>query len=75
MVNGIIQSAQQIVKTDVNVIYLRRLIKRITGRRPGDPAVLIADSYKAKSILCWQAKYDLESIIRTAWNWEQKRCY
>jgi hypothetical protein len=25
MVNGIIQSAQQIVKTDVNVIYLRRL--------------------------------------------------
>ena len=41
------------------------------ARRPGDPAVLVADSSLAKQRLGWQPKYDsLESIISTAWRWE-----
>ncbi len=41
------------------------------ARRPGDPAVLVADSSLAKQQLGWQPKYDsLESIISTAWRWE-----
>lgn len=40
------------------------------GRRPGDPAVLIASSQKAMDVLGWQPKYtDIEDIIATAWNW------
>ena len=40
------------------------------GRRPGDPAVLIASSKKAMDVLGWQPKYtNVEDIIRTAWNW------
>ena len=45
-----------------------------TGRREGDPVVLIADSSKIKRVLKWQPQYDdLEYIIKTAWEWEKKR--
>lgn len=53
--------------------------RRVTGRpipevkierRPGDPATLIASADKIRSELGWQPKYpDLESIVRTAWEW------
>ena len=40
------------------------------GRRPGDPAVLVADSDKIKRALGWKPTYeDLETIIATAWRW------
>jgi UDP-glucose 4-epimerase len=38
------------------------------ARRPGDPAVLVADASYAKEILKWQPAFpDLETIIRHAW--------
>ncbi len=50
-------------------------IKAIIGeRRAGDPARLIASAEKAKRILGWQPRFaDLETIIRTAWQWHQER--
>lgn len=40
------------------------------GRRPGDPATLIASSRKAMDVLGWKPKYDnIEDIIATAWKW------
>lgn len=40
------------------------------GRRPGDPATLIASSRKAMDVLGWKPKYtNVEDIIATAWNW------
>jgi UDP-glucose 4-epimerase len=40
------------------------------GRRPGDPATLIASSQKAMEVLGWKPKYtDVEDIIATAWRW------
>ncbi len=45
-----------------------------TARRPGDPAMLVGSSEKARQILNWQPEYaDLEQIIRHAWHWHQKR--
>jgi len=45
----------------------------ITARRAGDPAVLVASSDKAKSILGWQPDYtDIETIIKDAWQWHEK---
>lgn len=43
-----------------------------SGRRPGDPAELIASSAKIKQQLGWHARYDdLEAIINSAWKWHQ----
>jgi UDP-glucose 4-epimerase len=56
--------------------------RRVTGhpipavespRRPGDPAVLVASSAKIMRELGWKPKYpELDSIIRSAWDWLQK---
>jgi UDP-glucose 4-epimerase len=56
-------------------------VRKVTGhaiparespRRPGDPAVLVASSEKIKRELGWSPQYaDLESIVRSAWNWRK----
>ena len=55
--------------------------KRVTGkdfkvnldeRREGDPGILIADSSKINEKLGWSPKYDLETIIDSAWKWHEK---
>lgn len=58
-------------------------VRKVTGhaipaeespRRPGDPAVLVASSEKIKRELGWKPEYtDLESIVRSAWNWRNAR--
>lgn len=45
-----------------------------TGRRDGDPPILVADNSKIKRKLNWKPKYDdLEYIIKTAWEWEKRK--
>jgi UDP-glucose 4-epimerase len=40
------------------------------ARRPGDAAVLFADSSKVQRELGWRPRYtELEPIVATAWNW------
>jgi UDP-glucose-4-epimerase GalE len=56
-------------------------VERVTGRtvpwslaprRPGDPAVLYAAPHKAQHELRWTPRHaDLESIVRTAWEWHR----
>ncbi|WP_035347864.1 UDP-glucose 4-epimerase GalE [Edaphobacter aggregans] len=44
------------------------------GRRPGDPAVLVASSEKIKAELGWNPKFaELDQIIASAWQWHQRR--
>ena len=44
-----------------------------TGRRPGDPPALIADSTLLRSKTGWAPLHDdLEFIVKTAWEWELK---
>lgn len=48
----------------------REIAARITKRRAGDPAVLIASSDKIKRELGWSPKFqDLKLIIQSAWDW------
>lgn len=57
-------------------------VKRVTGksvrvqdspRRPGDPAVLLADPRRARAELAWAPRFgELETMIEHAWRWEQK---
>lgn len=45
----------------------------IVDRRPGDPAVLIADNAKIKAALAWTPQYDdLPLICETALAWERR---
>ena len=54
----------------------RTLARRVAERRSGDPPELVADSSKAASLLEWTPRYsELETIVETAWSWEQKRTY
>lgn len=47
----------------------RPIPAKVTGRRPGDPAELVASSALAESLLGWSAKRsDVESIVSTTWN-------
>ena len=50
----------------------RRIPLTVEGRRPGDPASLVADNTKAKKILGWAPKRDLAHSIRTAYAWEYR---
>jgi UDP-glucose 4-epimerase len=44
------------------------------GRRPGDPARLVADSRLARARLGWRPRFaELEVMIEHAWRWELKR--
>lgn len=41
-------------------------------RRPGDPAILLADNEKSKKILGFTPQHsDLETIVKTAWKWHK----
>jgi len=44
----------------------------VAPRRPGDPAVLYAAPQKAEAELHWKPRFaDLDSIVRTAWEWHR----
>lgn len=44
----------------------------IEGRRPGDPAVLVASSGLAQRELHWSPQKDLRAMIETAWQWHSR---
>ncbi|MGE5553768.1 MAG: UDP-glucose 4-epimerase GalE [Betaproteobacteria bacterium] len=52
----------------------RKITVREGPRRPGDPPALVASPARAEAELGWRPRYgDLETIIRTAWEWH--RCH
>ena len=64
-VKEVIDTARRVTGMDIPVIEAQR--------RDGDPAVLIADSTRAKKVLGWKPVYtELETIVRHAWAWEQQ---
>lgn len=66
-------TVKEVVKTAEKVTS-RNVKVKIVGRRPGDPAVLVASSKRARKILRWKPKYgDLKTIISSAWRFESRR--
>ncbi len=46
---------------------------RLAGRRPGDPAMLVAGAERIRSLLGWRPRHDdLREIVREAYEWERK---
>ncbi len=67
--NGNGYSVEQVIETTRRVTG-HKIPARVKERREGDPAVLIASSEKAKSVLGWRPMFDsLEKIIADAWSW------
>ncbi len=51
----------------------RNVPYRVVERRPGDPAVLVADPRLAGRVLDWRPQRStLDAIISSAWNWRLK---
>ena len=58
----LIEAAKHVTGRDIPVV--------LSERRPGDPAILVGSSEKAKRVLGWEPMYgDIDTIIRHAWNW------
>lgn len=71
--NGAGFSVQEVLASCEQVIG-ESIAHDIEGRRDGDPAVLVADSRKAKSTLNWQPQYpEINAIIESAWNWHKNQ--
>lgn len=63
-VNEVIEAARRITS--------EKIPARMTGRRPGDPAVLVASSDLIKRELGWDPKhFELDAIIESAWRWHR----
>jgi UDP-glucose 4-epimerase len=46
----------------------KKINYQVVGRRPGDPAVLLANPVYAREFLGWQAEYsDLDTLLETTW--------
>jgi UDP-glucose 4-epimerase len=69
--NGKGFSVREVIET-VRRVTGHPVPARVSPRRPGDPAVLVASSEKIKQELGWQPDSpDLESMVRSAWEWRK----
>jgi UDP-glucose 4-epimerase len=67
--NGTGHSVLEVIRA-VERVARRKVPYRISPRRPGDAAVLVASSERAQRVLGWQPRYaDLDEIVRTALAW------
>ena len=62
-VREVIEAVRRVSGTDFEVIE--------AGRRPGDPAAIWADSSKAERELGWQARFKLDDMVTTAYEWHK----
>lgn len=62
----------------VTVLEAITAFERVTGfklnytiapRRDGDPIMIYSDSSKAKDILGWKPKYNLDQMVESSWKW------
>lgn len=69
----------------ISVFEVIDSVKRLTGRdiivepvrrRPGDPAILVGSSKRARTVLGWRPIYtDIDEIVRHAWYWHEHKQY
>ncbi|CAJ1001515.1 UDP-glucose 4-epimerase [Brevibacillus aydinogluensis] len=70
--NGTGFSVKQVIDTARKVTG-HSIPAKVSPRRAGDPAVLVASADKAKRLLNWQPRCpELETIIASAWNWHRR---
>ena len=69
--NGRAYSVKEVVASVARVTG-RAVAHTFAPRRPGDPAILLASSERARDELGWTPRFEqLDDIVRTAWVWHQ----
>jgi len=64
-VREVLDAVERVTGTPVPTLY--------AGRRPGDPAVLVADASRAEELLGWQPRRStLDEMVSSAWAWRQR---
>jgi len=71
---GVGVSVKEIISVCEEVTGMKVPVK-IAGKRQGDPPSLVASNKLAKEILGFKPGYDINSIIKTAWEWEKCKKY
>ncbi len=65
-------TVQEVLQACENAVG-RTIPSEICGRRPGDPAILIASSQKIKDQLGWEPQFPkIEDIVGSAWRWHER---
>ena len=65
-VKEVIEEARKVTGKDIKAVE--------TGRRPGDPPVLVGSAQKAREVLKWEPRFDsLPVILDTAWQWHRRK--
>ena len=60
----VINTFEKVTETKLNY--------QISARRAGDIVGIFANNEKAKQLLGWVPQFNLEDMMRTAWQWELK---
>ena len=68
---GVGSSVKDVLSTIASVAG-RQVPHIFVDRRHGDPSVVFADASAAHDVLTWKPKFDLNDIIRTAFEWHSK---
>jgi UDP-glucose 4-epimerase len=64
-VREVLDAVERVTGTPVPTLY--------AARRPGDPAILIADASRAETVLGWQPhRSSLDEMVGSAWNWRKQ---
>lgn len=64
-------SVRQVLDT-VDMVAGQAVPRILEARRPGDPAILIADASRIRAELGWKPHYEsLQDMIETAWRWHK----
>lgn len=65
-------SVREVIRT-VEQVTGKKLHVPVGPRRAGDPPRLVAGSKKARNLLGFVPQHNLESIVRSAWNWTKEK--
>jgi UDP-glucose-4-epimerase GalE len=68
-------SVREIVEAARRVLGRPDFTPEVAPRRAGDPAVLIADSTKARQVLGWAPAHGIDRMIASAAEWHGSRTY
>jgi len=73
--NGEGFSILEVIRAAERVIG-RNVTYEIADRRPGDPAMLVVSSDRARSILGWSPEImSIEKIVASAWQWHKNPAF
>jgi len=65
-------SVREVIETVAEVTG-RAIEPRLGVARPGDPAMVVADTTRISTMLGWRPRHDLREMVRSAWQARQQR--